>query len=808
MRAINFKAQLALAFGAAVILFACVGGLSYRRILQEDVDQGWVEHTHFVLEKLDAVQLDLANQETGKQDFSLGQTRLIQDLNSVRHLTSDNTKQQGTLDEIEALVTLRSTQFQESVRKSASTASVNVSKSTERITGLIQNMKTEEQELLARRFESASVASRRMKAILGAGGILAILLIVVAGLVVQSEIRKRSRTELELRSAEERYHLLFDSSPIPAWVYDAQSLTILDINAEAVSHYGYSRQEFLSLRITDIRPPEDIPAVLESAAKAPNDAESSGPWRHRKKSGELIDVEVKSYPLLFAGKSARLVAALDVTERNRSEEALRQSEERFRLLVSGVKDYAILMLDPEGRIATWSDAAERIKGYRAEEIIGRHFSHFYTPEDIGSGKPARELQFASEQGSFEDEGWRVRKDGSRFWANVVITALRDRSGGLRGFGKVTRDMTERKRIEQNLQASEERFRNVTETANDAIISADADGRIVYVNRAAEQTFCYSTDELVGQPLTMLMPDRFRNTHLAGFERFLKTGEAQVLGKTLELVGQRHGGAEFPLEISLSTWKTGEGVFFTGILSDITDRKRAEEELRLRNAQLDSANKELEAFSYSVSHDLRAPLRSIDGFSQALLEDCAGKLDETEKSHLDRIRAGTMRMGMLIDDLLNLSRVARAEIHRETVDISELARSVVADLQKRQPERQIEFSIQDSMEAMGDPRLLRLVYENLIGNAWKFTSKRTSARIEVGRINDNGTRTYFICDNGAGFDQAYAGKLFGAFQRLHGMAEFPGTGVGLATVQRIVHRHGGRIWAEGVVGLGASFYFTL
>jgi PAS domain S-box-containing protein len=199
---------------------------------------------------------------------------------------------------------------------------------------------------------------------------------------------------------------------------------------------GYSREEFLNFKITDIRPPEDIAAVAESAAKAPKGVESSGPWRHRKKSGETIDVEIKSYPLAFAGKQARLVVALDITERNQAERALRLSEERFRLLVSGVKDHAILMLDPEGRIASWNDGAERIKGYHAEEIIGHHFSRFYPAEDVQSGKPSYELKVPAERDRFEDEGWRVRKDGSRFWANVIITALRNETGQLRGFAKV------------------------------------------------------------------------------------------------------------------------------------------------------------------------------------------------------------------------------------------------------------------------------------------------------------------------------------------------------------------------------------
>jgi light-regulated signal transduction histidine kinase (bacteriophytochrome) len=234
----------------------------------------------------------------------------------------------------------------------------------------------------------------------------------------------------------------------------------------------------------------------------------------------------------------------------------------------------------------------------------------------------------------------------------------------------------------------------------------------------------------------------------------------------------------------------------------------EERVDERTAQLAAANKELEAFSYSVSHDLRAPLRSIDGFSLALLEDYVDRLDEEGKDHLQRIRAATQRMGMLIDDLLNLSRMTRAEIRKQAVNLSALAHAVASVLQDAQPERQIDFRIEDRLEAKADAHLLQVVLENLLGNACKFTSKRTSPRVEFGKTKHNGSSAYFVRDNGAGFDSAYANRLFGAFQRLHGASEFPGTGIGLATVQRIVHRHGGEIWAEGAVEKGATFYFTL
>jgi signal transduction histidine kinase len=252
-----------------------------------------------------------------------------------------------------------------------------------------------------------------------------------------------------------------------------------------------------------------------------------------------------------------------------------------------------------------------------------------------------------------------------------------------------------------------------------------------------------------------------------------------------------------------------------ILRTVIGLRRAEEkiqtlndELQERAVRLELANKELESFSYSVSHDLRAPLRSIDGFSEALVEDYHDKLDDDAKDYLHRIRAATQRMGQLIDDLLNLSRVARSELKSDQIDLSALVSEVATELQKTEPQRQVDLVIGNGITATGDRRLLRVAMVNLIGNALKFTAKRPLAKIEFGMSGENGTRTYFVRDNGAGFDMTYANKLFGAFQRLHSAKEFNGTGIGLATVQRIIHRHNGRVWAEAKPDDGATFYFTL
>ena len=373
---------------------------------------------------------------------------------------------------------------------------------------------------------------------------------------------------------------------------------------------------------------------------------------------------------------------------------------------------------------------------------------------------------------------------------------------------------------QTIQRGQSQLAGIINSAMDAIITIDENQRILIFNPAAEKMFERFADNVIGKPLTMLIPERLRLKHEEDVRGFGKTSTTKrSMGRLGMVFGLRANGEEFPLEVSISKIEVDGKKNFTAILRDITERNRAEAEIQQlntaleervlqRTSQLEASNKELEAFSYSVSHDLRAPLRSIDGFSQALLEDYANQLPPEGQYYLERVRAAAQRMAALIDDLLNLSRVTRAPIQPGSTDLSAIARQIADELMKLHPERKIRFDIAPDLTVNGDSHLFQIVVENLLNNAWKFTSKREEARIEFNITNENGTQTFFVRDNGAGFDMKYADKLFGAFQRLHGAAEFPGTGIGLATVQRIIHKHGGRIWAEGAVDQGATFYFTV
>jgi len=375
--------------------------------------------------------------------------------------------------------------------------------------------------------------------------------------------------------------------------------------------------------------------------------------------------------------------------------------------------------------------------------------------------------------------------------------------------ELEREIAERKEAQARLHTALQKLSFHVENSPLGVIEWDTDYRITRWAGEAEKIFGWTASEVLGKRI-----DEFKWIYeedlgkVADVMRGMDTGERP--SNISANRNYRKDGAVIYCEWYNSALldASGKMVSVMSLVLDVTAQTRAQDDLRARSAELEASNKELEAFAYSVSHDLRAPLRAIDGFSLALLEDYARILDDRGRDYLARVRAASQRMGALIDDLLKLSRVTRAPMNRQMVDLSRMVEDIADELSREEPNRKVEFVIEKGLTADGDPQLLRSALENLVNNAWKFTGRRADARIEFGaRQQDTGT-AYFIRDNGAGFDMAYADKLFAPFQRLHSSNEFPGTGVGLAAVQRVIHRHGGTVWAEGALGAGASFFFTL
>ncbi|MGR9106776.1 MAG: sensor histidine kinase [Gammaproteobacteria bacterium] len=366
-----------------------------------------------------------------------------------------------------------------------------------------------------------------------------------------------------------------------------------------------------------------------------------------------------------------------------------------------------------------------------------------------------------------------------------------------------------------LRTSEKALNALLDSAPDAMVVSDETGRIIMTNLQTEAIFGYRREELLGQPVEILIPRRLARGHAEHRASFMADMKTRPMGIGLELFGLHKDGHEVPVEVSLSPVHLDGGLVVFSAIRNIAEKQNAareisalNEQLKKHNNDLEAINRELEAFCYSVSHDLRAPLRAIDGLSQALLEDYENRLDDTGQDYLRRVRAAAQRMGVLIDDLLRLSRVNRGTLCHEAVDLSDLAAKIIQDFRNMEPNRQVAVRIEPGLVVNGDRHLLGIAIQNLLSNAWKFTAKSDNARIDFARESKNNEEIFRICDTGVGFDMAYADKLFGAFQRLHDARDFPGTGIGLATVQRIIRRHGGRIWAQAVEGRGATFYFTL
>ncbi|MFZ0318302.1 MAG: PAS domain S-box protein [Candidatus Sulfotelmatobacter sp.] len=567
-------------------------------------------------------------------------------------------------------------------------------------------------------------------------------------------------------------------------------------------------------------------------------------WRgeicNRAKDGSIYWVDTTIVPLLEANGKPRQYMAIraDITERKQAEDM----RERLAVIVDSSDD-AIISKDLNGIITAWNRGAEKIFGYSPAEAVGKPMLTFI-PEDRAAEEADILVRIRRGESVEHFETVRVRKDGKTIDVSVTISPIRDSSGVILGASKIARDITEKKQDEARLAAQAEELSRQTdellrsqhalemktrmlklvlESVGDGLVAADREGHFLIWNDSASKLLTREAVNLTPEQWSFhygcYLPDGITHcpTESLPLVRALRGESLQ----TELIIRHPESQQDAFLEFTGRPMKDAEGGLCGGVVAfrDITERKAAEQKIRRlneeleervlqRTAQLEAANQELEAFTYSVSHDLRAPLRHIGGFSRILMEDFAATMDPEALRHLERIQNGTRRMGLLVDELLNLARVGRHAVKLEVTDLNSAIEEVISLLQPETEGRAIAWKIAKLPAAKCDPVLIKQVFQNLLANAIKFTRPRQSAMIEIAHHEENDQIVIAIRDNGVGFNMKYKDKLFGVFQRLHQVADFEGTGIGLATVQRIVHKHSGRVWAESEVNKGAAFYFTV
>ena len=636
--------------------------------------------------------------------------------------------------------------------------------------------------------------------------------IVEAVMINLRDITERKQAEAQrdvalkvLMESESRFRAQYNGNPIPTftWLKQGDEFILKDFNDSAKIFTTEQRNSFLGRPASEMY--RNRREILGNLKRCYNEKRII---RIESISEHFMPGRFVVITFVFVLPDLVMVHMEDITERKQAEAALQESESRFRAFMDNMPSMVIIKdkgLKPLFFNRKFSEM------FPANEWLGKIPEETF-PSEIADSMRKNDLKALSEGFVTYEEDWRDKGGSLRVLETRKFSI--DQKDKAPFLGVIITDITERKKAEKDLQNSEELFRNLFQYHSAVKLIVDLDtGKIIDANEAAVNYYGWPHEQLTRMKIQDI-------STLSHEEVKAAIKKVQTRKSTrFEFQHRRADGSVRDVEVFSSKIKAqGKDILHT-IVHDITERKQAEEELkkyhfhleelvRERTIKLEASNKELEAFSYSASHDLRAPLRTIDGFSQALLEDCEDKLDIQGKDYLIRIRAATRHMAELIDDLLQLSQITRTEINIEKINLTRIARFVIDELQKSQPQRHVEIKIADDLEDTADSKLMRIVLENLLGNAWKFTEKQAKAVIEFGLTKEGKKKVYFIRDNGAGFDMAYADKLFAPFQRLHTEEEFPGTGIGLALVQRIIHRHGGKVWVVGETGKGAIFYFNL
>jgi PAS domain S-box-containing protein len=643
--------------------------------------------------------------------------------------------------------------------------------------------------------------------------------------------RKTSRAPSERGESDARYRGLLEAAP-DAMVVVNEGGEIVLVNVQAEKQFGYGHDELVGQKVKNIIPEGFAERLIADATRSAAEAlaqqigmgvELSG----RRKDGSEFPIEMMLSPLESA--EGILVAAIrDISVRKDAEKhwaqmeerhhltevALHECDERYRMLLDGVHDYAIFMMDPQGKIVSWNAGAERIKGYTAKQIIGQNFSCFFPAEDIERGRPEEVLRMTAASGRHEEQGVRVRKDGSRFLASLTFTALRDPAGNLRGFSEFSHDLSES-------MASDAKYRGLLEAAPDAMVVVNQRGEIVLLNVQAEKQFGYSRDELVGQKVKNIIPEGFAERLIADATRSTAEALAQQMGMGIELSGRRKDGGEFPIEIMLSPLESAEGILVTAAIRNISARKKSEEDnaelerrveertkqLGVANQVLEQSNVELKQFAYVASHDLQSPLRSISGFVQLLQLEYEGKLDEQAQDWIRRTVHSIEQMQTLIRDLLSYSRVDARSRPFTQIPFVEIVNDALTLLDSSIHDSGAQVTWDTLPVIMGDRSQLVQLVQNLIGNGLNYRGDQPP-RIHVSAERRGAEWMFSVRDNGIGIDPKYHEQIFEIFKRLHDQKEYPGTGIGLAVCRRVVNRHGGKIWVESEPGHGSTFCFTI
>ncbi|MBV8880715.1 MAG: PAS domain S-box protein [Planctomycetaceae bacterium] len=636
---------------------------------------------------------------------------------------------------------------------------------------------------------------------------------VVGYVDITCDVSERKEKGEELARSEEAFRLLVQSvQDYAIYMLDRRG-NVVSWNPGAQRIKGYTAEEIVGEHYSRFFTPEDIasnkPHENLRIASEQGHYEADG-WRVRK-DGTRFWANVALTALRDDQGRLRGFAKVtrDISGRKRSDELLRQSEERYRQLVDGIRDYAVYMLSPEGMITSWNAGAERVKGYHADEVIGKHVSLFYTPDDVQAKRPELELRLAAERGRFNGEGWKVRRDGTYFWAEVTMTAIRDDAGKLRGFAKITRDVTAERKSMDDLRRAEERFRLLVEGVREyAIYMLDPNGRVASWNPGAERLKGYRADEIIGKPHSTFYTPEDQKAGKPARLLDLAASEGQARDEGWRV---RKDGRRFWADVLLTALYDGGGLLrgYSKVTRDLTERQKRDEEVRRLNQGLQEKITDLDAFASTVAHDVASPLRAIASYTDMVVEDYGKSLPEEAQLHLQRVQSAARHMRRLLEDLLAYSRLSHAEIQPVPTDLEALIEEVLLEMAHALGESKAKvLQSKPYPKVLANATLLRQALTNLISNAVKFARPGVPPAVTVATERRGKDVRITVTDNGIGIGPADVQRLFQPFERLGPAKGYAGTGLGLAIVRRAVERMDGRVGMEPAPEAGTRFWIEL